>query len=40
MNSLNGHIATIETAGHLSLVGVDLGGIRLYALVIETPLTA
>ncbi|MCO5724072.1 TOBE domain-containing protein [Robiginitalea marina] len=40
MNSFNGHIGSIETAGHLSMVGVDIGGIFLYALVIETPQTA
>jgi len=41
MNSLEGHIGSVEVSGSLSLVSVQFGGgICLKVLVIETPETA
>lgn len=40
MNELDGTIKTITTEEHISLVVVDVAGISLNALVIDTPDTA
>ena len=40
MNILNGKIATIKTKGSLSLVKINVNGIFLNTIIIETPKTA
>lgn len=40
MNQLSGHITSIATEGPLSLVGVDVSGTALTAIIVDTPATA
>lgn len=40
MNNLKGNIESVTTSGHLSLVKVNVSGITLSAIVIDTPESA
>lgn len=40
MNSLRGTISAIQSAGHLSLVTIDVQDIAMRSIVLDTPATA